>query len=79
LICACKATKGDAVNDYLLHEMARIRIDELREEASRARAGQEARGSRRRRHYLGILGVSGARRAEGGTFSRGTLEEACCA
>jgi hypothetical protein len=78
-MCTGKARKGGAVNEYMLHEMARIRVDELREEASRARAGRETRGSRGRRHYLGILGVSGARRAECGSFSCGTVEEACCA
>ena len=64
------------MNGYLVHEMARIRIDELRAEASRARA---ARGSRGWRNYLGILGVSGARPAEDSSFSTQTLEEACCA
>jgi hypothetical protein len=67
------------VNDYLLHEMVRIRMDDLREEASRARAARRARGSQERRHYLGILGVSRASHADGGNFSRGTVEEACCA
>jgi hypothetical protein len=62
------------VHDYLLYEMAKIRIDELRAEASRARVAQ---GSWR--HYLGILGLSGVRRAEGGSFSRGMVEEGCCA
>ncbi len=67
------------MNDYLLHEMVRIRMDDLREEASRARAARRARRSQERRHYLGILGVSRASRADGGNFSRGTVEEACCA
>jgi hypothetical protein len=67
------------VNDYLLHEMVRIRMDDLREEASRARAARRARGSQGRSHYLGILGVSRSSRAVGGDFSRGTVEEACCA
>jgi hypothetical protein len=79
LICTGEARKERAVSDYLLQEMVRIRMDELREEASRARAARGARGSRERRHYLGILGVSGTPRAEGGGFSRGTVEEACCA
>lgn len=64
------------MNDYLVHEMVRIRIDELRAEASRTRAAQ---GSRGWRNYLGILGVSGARPAKGGSFSGQTVEEACCA
>lgn len=64
------------MNDYLVHEMARGRLDELRAGASRARA---ARGSRGWRNYLGILGVPGARPAEGGSFSGQTVEEACCA
>ena len=66
------------MNDYLLHEMVRIRMDDLREEASRARAARRARGSQERRHYLGILGLSRTPRTEGG-FSRGAVEEACCA
>jgi hypothetical protein len=64
------------VHPYLLDEIVRIRIDELRAEASRVRG---VRGSRGWRHYLGMLGVSGARRAEGGSVSRGMVEEACCA
>jgi hypothetical protein len=71
--------KEGAVNDYLLHEMARVRIDALRSEAARSHAGREAQGSRGERHYLGIVDVSGARRAEGGSLSRGTVEVACCA
>ena len=67
------------MNDYLLHEMVRIRMEEVRAEASRARAARRARGSQERRHYLGIPGVSRASRADGGNFSRGTVEEACCA
>jgi hypothetical protein len=68
--------KVAAVNEYMLHEMAKIRIDELRAEASRARG---ARGSQGWRYYLGVLGVPGAHRAEGVSLSRGTVEEACCA
>ena len=72
--------KEVAVHDYLLHEMARIRIDELRAEASRGRTAREARGSWGWRHHLGdILGGSWVPRAEAGEFSRGTVEEACCA
>jgi hypothetical protein len=44
LMCTDKARKGGAVNEYMLHEMARIRIDELREEDSHARVGR--RGDR---------------------------------
>jgi hypothetical protein len=69
------ARKEGAVNE----EMVRIRMDELQAEASRARMAREARGSQRWRHYLGILGVSGAARGEAGGFSRGMVEEACCA
>jgi hypothetical protein len=76
LIYVGEARKEGEVNDYLVHEMARIRIEELREEAKQARG---ARGSRRRGHYLGILGGLVARRTEGEGFSRGTVEEACCA
>jgi hypothetical protein len=73
------ARKEGAVNDHLLHEMVRIRMDELRAEASRAHAARQARRSHGWRHYLGMLGVSGASRVEAGDFSRGTVEEACCA
>jgi hypothetical protein len=76
---AGEARKEGAVNDYLLEELVRIRMDELRAEASRAHAAREARRSHGWRHHLGILGVSGAPRAEGGSFPRGTVEEACCA
>ena len=75
---AGEARKEDTVNDHLLREMVRIRMDELRAEAARARAAREARRSHGWRHHLGMLGVSGTPRTEGG-FSRGTLEEACCA
>ena len=67
------------MNEYMLHEMARIRIDELREEVSRARTGREARGSRGWSHRLGVLVRSWATRGEAEGFSRGTVEEACCA
>ena len=67
------------MNDHLLHEMVRIRIDELREEASRARAAREARRSGGWRHGLGIVAGSWAARAEAEVFSRGSVEEACCA
>ena len=67
------------MNDYLLHEMVRIRVDELRAEASRARASSEARGSQGRRHLLDMLARPRAARGEAGGFSRETVEEACCA
>ena len=67
------------MNDHLLHEMVMIRMDELRAEASRSRAAREARRSHGWRHQLGMLGVSGAPRGEAGGFSRGRVEEACCA
>ncbi len=67
------------MHDHFLQEMVRIRIDELRAEASRAHAAREARGSQGWRHGLGILtGLWAARRASGG-FSRGSVEKACCA
>jgi hypothetical protein len=71
--------KGGVVHDYLLGEMVRIRIDELQAEASRARVTRDARRPLGWTHYLGTLGVSGAPRVEGGGFSNGTVEEACCA
>jgi hypothetical protein len=71
--------KEGAVNDHLLHEMVRIRIEELRAEASRAHAAREARRSHGWRYHLGILAGTRAARGEAGGFSRGTMEEACCA
>ena len=68
------------MNDYLLHEMAKIRIDELRTEAARARAAGKARGSRGHERHLGFLGrLWPFRSTEVEGFSRGTSEEACCA
>jgi hypothetical protein len=68
------------VNDYLLHEMANIRLAELRAEASRARGARKARGLWVWRHHLGMLAGSWATRGEAGGFSRRTVEEeACCA
>jgi hypothetical protein len=67
------------VHDHLVHEMAKIRIDELRAEASLAREAREAHGSRGRGRRLGVLGGWWASRAEAAGFSRGTVEEACCA
>jgi hypothetical protein len=64
------------VNDYLLHEMVRVRTDELRAEAARAR---EARGSQERRRYVRMLGVWATPHGEAGGFSGGTIEQACCA
>ena len=74
-----EARKEGTVNDYLLHEMVRIRVDELRAEASRARADREARVSRGWRHLLDMLPGPRAARGEAGGFFRGTVEEACCA
>jgi hypothetical protein len=71
--------KESSVNDYLLGEMVGIRIDELRAEASRARTAREARRSRGWRHRLGVLVGVWAARGEAGGFSRGTVEEVCCA
>ena len=79
LIYAGEAGKEGAVNDHLLEEMVRIRMDELRSEASRAHLAREARRSHGRRHGLGALAGSWAARGEAGGFSRGTVEEACCA
>jgi hypothetical protein len=79
LMYAGATRKEDPVHDYFVQEMVRIRIGELRAEASRARAAREARESQGWGHYLGILGVAGTTRAEGGGYSRGTVEEACCA
>lgn len=64
------------MHDYLVHEMAKIRIEELRAEAARARA---ARGSRGWRQLLGLLAGKWAPPTENGGFTRPTVEEACCA
>jgi hypothetical protein len=79
LVYAGELRKEGTVNDHMLGEMVRIRMDELRAEASRAHLAREARRSRGWRHHLGILGVWGTPRGEDGGFSRGTIEEACCA
>jgi hypothetical protein len=76
---AGEARKEGAVNDHLLHEMVRIRMDELRAEASRAHAAREARRVHGWRHYLGMLAGSWAARGEAGGFSSEAMEEACCA
>jgi hypothetical protein len=73
------ARKKSAVNDYLLEEMVRIRMDELRAEASRARAAREARLSHGWRRHLSMLAGSWSARGEAEGFSRGTIKEACCA
>ena len=67
------------MNDYLLGEMVRIRIDELRAEASRARLPRGAARSQGWRHRLGMLAGSWAALSKAGGFSRGMVEEACCA
>ena len=67
------------MHDYFLHEMAKMRIGELRAEAARGRAAREVRGSGGWRLHLGLLGGSGASRDEAVTLSWGTIEEACCA
>ena len=74
-----EAGKEGAVNDYLLEEMVRIRMDELRAEASRTHLAREARGSRGWRPGLGALAGSWSARDDARGFSRGTVEEACCA
>ena len=67
------------MNDYSLEEMVRIRMEELLAEASRAHAAREARRAHGWRHYLSMLAGSWTTRDEAGGFSRGTVEEACCA
>jgi hypothetical protein len=78
-MCVGETRKEDPVHDYFVQEMVRIRMGELRAEASRARAAREARESRGWGHYLGILGGAGTPRGDDRGFSRGTVEEACCA
>ncbi len=79
LVYAGELRKEGTVNDHMLGEMVRIRMDELRAEASRAHLAREARRSHGRRRGLGALAGSWAARGEAGGFSRGTVEEACCA
>jgi hypothetical protein len=79
LMYAGGVRKEGTVNDYVLHEMVRIRIDELQAEASRARAAREARRSHGWRHDLGILAGLWAARGKAGGISGRTVEEACCA
>jgi hypothetical protein len=67
------------MNDYLLHELAQIRIDELRAEATRSRAAQNARETRGHRRSLGFLGGLWAIRAEASGISHEATQEACCA
>ncbi len=67
------------MHDYLLHELARIRMDELRAEASSERPAQEIRGSWGWRHHLGILVGARTTRARAVGFSSGSTEEVCCA
>ncbi len=76
---ASEARRKGAVNDHLLEEMVRIRMDELREEASRARAAREAQGLQGWRHRLGMLAGSWVARDEARGVSHRTVEEACCA
>jgi hypothetical protein len=64
------------MHDYLLHEVARIRIEELREEAARARA---TRGTRKWRHHLGLLAGAWAAPTENGGLTSSAVDEACCA
>ncbi len=64
------------MNDYLLHEMARIRIDELQAEAARvAEKAQDSRGSGR---YFGFLAGLLTPQAGVKGYSRETIKEACC-
>jgi hypothetical protein len=79
LVYAGELRKEGTVNDHMLGEMVRIRMDELRAEASRAHLAREARRSHGWRHHLGILGVSGAPRGEAGASLAGQSKEACCA
>ena len=67
------------MNDYLLHELAQIRIDELRAEATRSHAAQKARGIRGHRRSLGFLGGLWAIRAEASGISHEATQEVCCA
>ncbi len=65
------------MHDCMLHEMAKIRIEELRDEAARARAAGRARKPRMWHPGLvgGWLGGPGA----GAGLSREGIEEVCCA
>ena len=68
------------MHDYMLHEMAKLRIEELREEAARARVARRDR--KPGVWHLGFVGgwlghrVS---RVAGAGLSQETMEEVCCA
>ncbi len=65
------------MHDYLLHEMAKIKMDELRAEASRGRAARGGSAVARVEALPQHTGLVVGSRAGG--FSRRTVEEACCA
>jgi hypothetical protein len=72
--------KEDAVSDYLMQEMARIRTEELRAEVARSRAAREIRASRAHGAALGLLaGLMRDARMRLVAVPRGTTGEACCA
>ncbi len=65
------------MHDYILHEMAKIRIEELREDAARARlVGQTRKPGV---WHLGFVGGWLGRRVAGAGLSREAVEEICCA
>jgi hypothetical protein len=65
------------VHDYILHEMAKIRIEELREDAARARLAGRTR--KPGVWHLGFVGGWLGRRVAGAGLSREAVEEVCCA
>ncbi|HSL00614.1 MAG TPA: hypothetical protein VK869_09785 [Rubrobacteraceae bacterium] len=69
--------KAGEVNDYIVHEVAKVRIEELREEAARARVAREVR--ERAGRGLGLIGGWWARQVAGGGSATGEMKEVCCA
>jgi hypothetical protein len=66
------------MNDHLLHEMAKIRIEELREDAARAHAAKRAVG--RTGWGFGLLGGLSRRAESEEIVAQGaTAKEVCCA
>ena len=65
------------MHDYMMHEMAKIRIEELREEAARARVAGLAR--KPRMWKIGFAGGWLGGPVAGAGLSRETTGEVCCA
>jgi hypothetical protein len=67
------------VSDYFLHNMAKIRIEELQAEAARAHTAKAAKGSRGGGWRFGFFGGWWPRRAAEAGVTHDPVKEACCA